>query len=81
MGLNGDGRRRARALGAALRLGFALSAGQAGLLEQTGLRRTRSTLYLEVPDKGGAFGGDIPVNLLGTLASAFDLKPKLTVPK
>lgn len=79
LGLEADARHRARALGAALRLGFALSAGQPEILQQTSLRRTRSSLVLTTPEKGGAFGGDTPTSLLATLAEAFELKPRFTV--
>ncbi len=78
-GLDADGVARARALGAALRLGFSLSAGRKDILHATWLKRDGERLILHLPEAGGTYSGDALASLHAALASGLGLKPKVEI--
>ena len=76
-GLDADGVARARALGAALRLGFSLSAGREDILHATWLKRDGERLILHLPEAGVTYSGDALASLHAALASGLGLKPRV----
>ena len=67
----------AQALGQALRLGYALSAGHPRMLKSSRLRRGDGQLVLQVPAHDPAFGGDVIAKRLNELAATLELEPMI----
>ena len=78
-GLEEGGLVRARALGAALRLGFSISAGRPDILRATWIKRDGGRLVLHLPETGGTYSGDALAGHLGALAKGLELEPTIEV--
>jgi exopolyphosphatase/guanosine-5'-triphosphate,3'-diphosphate pyrophosphatase len=78
-GLEPDALARARALGAALRLGFSISAGRADFLRATFIKRDGGHLVLHLPEASGTYSGDALASQHGSLAKMLGLKPRVDI--
>ncbi len=78
-GLEPEALMRARAVGAALRLGFSISAGRADFLRATFIKREGGQLVLHLPEASGTYRGDALASRHGALAKLLGLKPRVDV--
>lgn len=78
--LDEDGVGRARALGAALRLGFSISAGRPDILRATWIKRDGGQLVLHLPESGGTYSGDALAGQHAALAAQLGLEPVVKLP-
>lgn len=74
-----DAGKRARLLGAAMRVGFLLSAGREGVLSQVDWKIEDGKLLVVLPNALAFLAAEKMMRRLGQLASALDLKPDVIV--
>jgi exopolyphosphatase/guanosine-5'-triphosphate,3'-diphosphate pyrophosphatase len=77
LGLDGDGLKRARAIGQAIRLGYTIAAGRDDVLARTAIGAGEKLLTLTVPRADGTFAGETVTKRLDQLARAMELTARI----